>query len=556
MNTLSVEEFLMISGQILKESIISGANNIFNNKELVNDLNVFPVPDGDTGSNMARTMSAAKIVLTGEKKELSVAEVMKLTASALLRGARGNSGVILSLIFRGLAKGLEGYQTVDAAKLAKAFSTATEAAYSAVAKPTEGTILTVIKLVSLEAEDIAQNSSDFAEFWNKICKKANEILLKTPEFLPVLAESGVVDSGGQGLVFIFEGMNSVFAGNGIIELKEDEEIGSNIANKVNKKHEVEYGYCTEFLIDKNEQYNEENEKEFKKFLENIGGSIVFVDDDNIIKVHVHSNHPGTVLEKALLYGDLTDIKIDNLKEEVDEHEQKHSVKKNVFEYKSVDESIEYGFVAVAAGDGIENMFKELGVINIVSGGQTMNPSTEEIVGAINATPAKCVFVLPNNKNVVLTAQQAALIADRKVIVLPSRTVPQGVNAILAFNEAASLEENQIEMTAAIERVKTGFITTAVRDSRSNNKEIKTGDVLALENGKIKYIEDDVAKACFKLIKNMVKKQSNYITLFYGTDVDPQIMPALEKQIKQKFKDLEANFIFGNQPVYHFIIAVE
>lgn len=556
MNTLSVEEFLMISGQILKESIISGANNIFNNKELVNDLNVFPVPDGDTGSNMARTMSAAKIVLTSEKKELSVAEVMKLTASALLRGARGNSGVILSLIFRGLAKGLEGYQTVDAAKLAKAFSTATEAAYSAVAKPTEGTILTVIKLVSLEAEDIAQNSSDFAEFWNKICKKANEILLKTPEFLPVLAESGVVDSGGQGLVFIFEGMNSVFAGNGIIELKEDEEIGSNIANKVNKKHEVEYGYCTEFLIDKNEQYNEENEKEFKKFLENIGGSIVFVDDDNIIKVHVHSNHPGTVLEKALLYGDLTDIKIDNLKEEVDEHEQKHSVKKNVFEYKSVDESIEYGFVAVAAGDGIENMFKELGVINIVSGGQTMNPSTEEIVGAINATPAKCVFVLPNNKNVVLTAQQAALIADRKVIVLPSRTVPQGVNAILAFNEAASLEENQIEMTAAIERVKTGFITTAVRDSRSNNKEIKTGDVLALENGKIKYIEDDVAKACFKLIKNMVKKQSNYITLFYGTDVDPQIMPALEKQIKQKFKDLEVNFIFGNQPVYHFIIAVE
>ncbi|MBQ3876392.1 MAG: DAK2 domain-containing protein [Oscillospiraceae bacterium] len=547
---------MMISGQILKESIISGANNIFNNKELVNDLNVFPVPDGDTGSNMARTMSAAKIVLTSEKKELSVAEVMKLTASALLRGARGNSGVILSLIFRGLAKGLEGYQTVDAAKFAKAFSTATEAAYSAVAKPTEGTILTVIRLVSLEAEDIAQNSRDFAGFWNKICKKANEILLKTPEFLPALAESGVVDSGGQGLVFIFEGMNSVFAGNGVIEVKEDEEIGSNIANKVNKKHEVEYGYCTEFLIDKNEQYNEENEKEFKKFLENIGGSIVFVDDDNIIKVHVHSNHPGTVLEKALLYGNLTDIKIDNLKEEVDEHEQKHSAKKNVFEYKPVDESIEYGFVAVAAGDGIENMFKELGVINIVSGGQTMNPSTEEIVGAINATPAKCVFVLPNNKNVVLTAQQAALIADRNVIVLPSRTVPQGVNAILAFNEAASLEENQIEITAAIERVKTGFITTAVRDSRSNNKEIKTGDVLALENGKIKYIEDDVAKACFKLIKNMVKKQSNYITLFYGADVDPQIMPALEKQIKQKFKDLEVNFIFGNQPVYHFIIAVE
>ena len=556
MNTLSVEEFLMISGQILKESIISGTNNIFNNKELVNDLNVFPVPDGDTGSNMARTMSAAKIVLTSEKKELSVAEVMKLTASALLRGARGNSGVILSLIFRGLAKGLEGYQTVDAAKFAKAFSTATEAAYSAVTKPTEGTILTVIRLVSLEAEDIAQNSRDFAGFWNKICKKANEILLKTPEFLPVLAESGVVDSGGQGLVFIFEGMNSVFAGNGVIELKEDEEIGSNIANKVNKKHEVEYGYCTEFLIDKNEQHSEENEKEFKKFLENIGGSIVFVDDDNIIKVHVHSNHPGTVLEKALLYGNLTDIKIDNLKEEVGEHEQKYSVKKNVFEYKPVDESIEYGFVAVAAGDGIENMFKELGVINIVSGGQTMNPSTEEIVGAINATPAKCVFVLPNNKNVVLTAQQAALIADRKVIVLPSRTVPQGVNAILAFNETASLEENQIEMTAAIERVKTGFITTAVRDSKSNNKEVKTGDVLALENGKIKYIEDDVAKACFKLIKNMVKKQSNYITLFYGADVDPQIMPALEKQIKQKFKDLEVNFIFGNQPVYHFIIAVE
>ncbi|MBQ3068205.1 MAG: DAK2 domain-containing protein [Oscillospiraceae bacterium] len=546
----------MINGQILKESIISGANNIFNNKELVNDLNVFPVPDGDTGSNMARTMNAAKMVLTSEKRDLSVAEVMKLTASALLRGARGNSGVILSLIFRGLARGLEDCQTVDATRFAKAFSAATEAAYSAVAKPTEGTILTVIRLISLEAEDIAKESGNFADFWDKICKKGNEILLKTPEFLPILAESGVVDSGGQGLVFIFEGMNSVFAGNGIVELKESEGIDNSLANRGNKKHEVEYGYCTEFLINKSNQYNKENEKEFKNFLEEIGGSIVFVDDDNIIKVHVHSNHPGAVLEKALLYGGLTDVKIDNLKEEVDEHEQKHSGKKNVFEYKPVDESIEYGFIAVAAGDGIENTFKELGVMNIVSGGQTMNPSTEEIVSAINATPAKCVFVLPNNKNVVLTAQQAALIADRKVIVLPSRTVPQGINAILAFNEAASLEENQIEMTAAIERVKTGFITVAVRDSRTNNKEIKTGDVLALENGRIKYIEDDLAKACFKLIKNMVKKQSSYITLFYGVDVDPQIMPALEKQIKQKFKDLEVNFIFGNQPVYHFIIAVE
>lgn len=546
----------MISGQILKESIISGANNIFNNKELVNDLNVFPVPDGDTGSNMARTMNAAKMVLTNEKKELSVAEVIKITASALLRGARGNSGVILSLIFRGLAKGLEGCQMVDAARFAKAFGAATEAAYSAVAKPTEGTILTVVRLVSLGAEDIAKNSGNFVEFWDKICKKANEILLKTPEFLPVLAESGVVDSGGQGLVFIFEGMNSVFMGNGLIELKESEGIDNSLANRGNRKHEVVYGYCTEFLINKSNQYNKENEKEFKNFLEKIGGSIVFVDDDNIIKIHVHSNHPGTVLEKALLYGELTDVKIDNLKEEVDEHEKKHSVRKNVFEYKPVDKNIGYGFVAVAAGNGIENMFKELGVMNIVSGGQTMNPSTEEIVGAINATPAKCVFVLPNNKNVVLTAQQAALIADRKVIVLPSRTVPQGINAVLAFNETASLEENQIEMTAAIERVKTGFITTAVRDSKTNNKEIKTGDILALENGKIKYIEDNLAKACFKLVKNMVKKQSNYITLFYGADIDTQTISVLEKQIKQKFKDLEVNFIFGNQPVYHFIIAVE
>ncbi len=546
----------MINGQILKESIISGANNIFNNKELVNNLNVFPVPDGDTGSNMARTMNAAKMILINEKRELSVAEVTKLTASALLRGARGNSGVILSLIFRGLAKGLENCQEVDATRFAKAFNTATEVAYSAVAKPTEGTILTVIRLISLEAENIAKESGNFADFWDKICKKGKEILLKTPEFLPILAESGVVDSGGQGLIFIFEGMESVFTGNGIIELKESEKIDNSLANKENKKHEVKYGYCTEFLINKSNQYDKENEKELKNFLEEIGGSIVFVDDDNIIKVHVHSNHPGTVLEKALLYGELTDIKIDNLKEEVDEHEKKHSGKKNVFEYKPVDESIEYGFIAVAAGDGIENTFKELGVMNIISGGQTMNPSTEEIVSAINATPAKCVFVLPNNKNVVLTAQQAALIADRKVVVLPSRTVPQGINAVLAFNETASLEENQIEMTAAIERVRTGFITVAVRDSRTNNKEIKTGDVLALENGRIKYIENDLAKACFKLIKNMVKKQSNYITLFYGADIDSQIVPALEKQIKQKFKDLEVNFIFGSQPVYHFIIAVE
>ncbi|MDR1260115.1 MAG: DAK2 domain-containing protein [Oscillospiraceae bacterium] len=540
----------MINGQIFKDSIISAANNISNQKKFVNSLNVFPIPDGDTGFNIAKTMNAAKTVLVSLHNDVNVCDVIKVTASSLLRGARGNSGAIISLIFRGFNKALEKKKMATALDFSKALKCAADIAYGAVSKPTEGTMLTVIRLVANESEKFAKESNNFQEFWAKVCEKAQEVLETTPDLLPILAESGVVDSGAQGLVIIFEGMKSVFENTEIIKLTQEETISEKVTIS-SVQNENAFCYCTEFLVEKLKK--DLNTKQLEEYLNKLGDSVILVDDNNVIKVHVHTNHPGLILEKALELGPLNSIKIDNESAAV---KKTTNTEKNQFVYKTVDENINYGFVAVASGPGICDLFQSLGVNNIVQGGQTMNPSTEEILQAIEATPSKTVFVLPNNKNVIMTAEQTINLADRAVIVLPSRTVPHGIAALLSFDESIETKKNQLVMLEAIEKVKTGLITNAVKNSKIAGNEIKAGDVIAIENGKIKFVAEDYLKACLKLIKSMVKKHNNYITIFCGQNIDKATAENLENQVKTKHNNFEINIINGGQPIYPFIISIE
>ncbi|MDR2817455.1 MAG: DAK2 domain-containing protein [Oscillospiraceae bacterium] len=542
----------MISGRILRDAMVSAANNIYNLRDYVNSLNVFPVPDGDTGSNMSRTIGAAKMALEGLDDDVSVGEVIKLTASSLLRGARGNSGVILSLIFRGLCKILEEKREITRADFSKALKSASATAYGAVLKPTEGTILTVIRLVAEASDKFAEESGSFCEFWGKLCQKTEEVLKTTPSMLPVLAEAGVVDSGGQGLLIIFEGMKSVFDSGEIIpanELTQQPEVET-----VVKQEECSFFYCTELLVTKSDP--DLSVDSLESFLGEIGDSVIVVDGGDVIKVHVHTNNPGLAIEKGLEYGMLSEVKVDNLLEEIAEKEKKNRAKNNEFEYKTVSGNTKFGFVAVVSGDGLCELFKNLGVDNVVSGGQTMNPSTGEILSAIEATPAKVVFVLPNNKNIIMTAEQTINLADRDVIVLPTRTIPQGVSAVLSFDASKDTKANQTAMLEAIEKVKTGLITNAVRNSKVGGKDIKAGDIIAIENGKIKFSEESCSKACLRLVKSLVKKQSSYVTLFYGADVSLEEANTLENQIRQKYDKLEVNMVNGGQPVYHFVVSVE
>ncbi|GHU86584.1 hypothetical protein FACS1894198_6790 [Clostridia bacterium] len=543
----------MISGRILRDSVVSAANNIYNLRDYVNSLNVFPVPDGDTGSNMSRTINAAKMALDGLDDDVSVGEVIKLTASSLLRGARGNSGVILSLIFRGFCKVLEENEEMTRVDFSKALKCASATAYGAVLKPTEGTILTVVRLVAEASEEFAEESGNFCEFWEKICQKTEEVLKATPDMLLVLAEAGVVDSGGQGLLIIFEGMKSVFDGSEIIQVKEELR-QPEVEAVVEQEEKCSFFYCTELLVTKSDP--DSDVASLESFLSGIGDCVIVVDDGDVIKVHVHTNNPGLVIERALEYGMLDDVKINNLLREIEEKKKKSRTKSSKFEYQVVNENVECGFVAIVSGDGLCELFKSLGIDNIVSGGQTMNPSTEEILSAIEATPAKVVFVLPNNKNIIMTAEQAISLADRDVVVLPTRTIPQGVSAMLSFDDSKDIKTNQTAMLEAIEKVRTGLITCAVRNSKVGGKDIKLGDIVAIENGKVKFAEENCSKACLRLVKNLVKKQSNYITLFYGENVSLEEANALKNQIRQKYGRLEVNMVNGGQPVYHFIVSVE
>lgn len=545
----------MISGKILRDAIISGANNICNRRESVDELNVFPVPDGDTGTNMSMTIKNALNELNIMNDGVTVEQVASAAAGAMLRGARGNSGVILSLLFRGLSKGLKGKEKVNVEDYVSAMKMGVQAAYKSVMKPTEGTVLTVARVAVETAE--AANCEDFPALFDVLLKSAKETLDKTPEMLPVLKKAGVVDAGGMGYYVILCGMASVIKDGIIIEAindsKEEKSVVANAAGEF--QTDIEYTYCTEFIVVKKD--NTANAVKLRAYLESIGDSIVVVDDDSIIKVHVHTEHPGKALEEGIRCGSLINMKIENMKEQHKNAAQKAEMQKKQ-KLPPVKPEKEYGFVSVTSGAGLEELFKDLGCDIIVRGGQTMNPSTEDILEAINATPAHNIFVMPNNKNIIMAAEQAVkLVKDRRVCVLQSRTIPQGISAMLSFDENEDFKTNSVNMTRALDKVGSGSITFAVRDSDFEGKQIKKGEILAMENGKLTFVEKDVTKALVKLTKKLLKSDSSYITVIYGSDVTDDTAQAAYETLRSKISnDIEIVLVNGGQPVYYYLISVE
>ena len=544
----------MLSGKILRDAIISGANNIINNKESVDELNVFPVPDGDTGTNMSMTIRNAVAELNMLSDSVTVETVAQTAASAMLRGARGNSGVILSLLFRGLSKGLAGKHEATIEDYCNALKLGAEAAYKSVMKPTEGTILTVARVAAEKANDA--QCKDFAELFDVLTTAEKETLDQTPEMLPVLKKAGVVDAGGMGYYTILKGMASVICGGVMIGAKEETATEKAIVTNAAGTFEtdIEFTYCTEFIVVKSD-VNKDATK-LRAFLESIGDCVVVVDDDSIIKVHVHTEHPGKALEEGILYGSLINLKIENMKEQHKGAAAKAEMQKKQ-KLAPAEPVKDFGFVSVTSGAGLEDLFKDLGVDVIVRGGQTMNPSTEDILEAINATPARNIFVLPNNKNIIMAAEQAVKLTDRNVIVLQTRTIPQGITAMLAFDESNDFSTNGVNMTKALDNVGSGSITFAVRDSDFEGKQIKKGEILAMENGKLAFVEKDVTKALIKITKKLIRSGSSYITIIYGSDVTDETAQAAFEALRAKISDdIEIVLVNGGQPVYYYLISVE
>lgn len=557
----------MINGVMLKNAIISGANHITSQKSAIDDLNIFPVPDGDTGTNMSMTINAAVAELKKSEEE-SAGAVAKTAASAFLRGARGNSGVILSLLFRGFSKGLAGKDSADGMDLANALSIGVEAAYSAVMKPTEGTILTVARVAAQAGKAFAQENSDPAAVWDVICTAALDALETTPELLPVLKKAGVVDAGGKGLCVIFEGMQSVFKDGVIVEntqaaapqgIEEDDFFRSAAAEF---DSDITFTYCTEFIV-RRDSGVEKEPSELRAYLETIGDCVVVVDDEEIIKVHVHTEDPGNALQAGLTFGQLLTVKIENMKEqhkkaaETNEENRRKAAKKEKLAFAPPEE--ETGFVAVAAGDGLCELFRDLGCKHVVSGGQSMNPSTDDILEAVRATGAKTVFVLPNNKNIIMAAQQVApLVEDRKVIVLPTRTIPQGLSAMLAYDPDLTEDGNKQLMLDAASGVATGQVTFAARNSEFGSTRIREGEIIALENGKLCITDkDDPVKAAYKLTKNMVRRDTAFITIIYGQDVTEEQAQECLRLVQTKYgSGIDVTLVNGGQPVYYFILSIE
>ena len=563
----------MITGLTLKNSIISGANNLSNRRAKVDELNVFPVPDGDTGTNMGMTIGAARTELLNLPDDCTVEKAAQVTASAMLRGARGNSGVISSLLFRGFSKALQGKKTADAKDLVQALEKGVEGAYKAVMKPTEGTMLTVARVASEEAA--ASGIADAVELWQLVCTAAQRALDNTPEQLPVLKKAGVVDAGGQGLVYIFEGMLSVFKDNHIIAADEEPEKSAKLSTSgagkgvytddLMKVEDIKNGYCTQFLVNKNDGASS---NKLRAFLESNGDSVVVIEDDEVINCHVHTADPGKIVSHALQYGYLTNFKIENMHEQfLSRQAQGEGLKKqaaaeaadtgNEFTYAAVDNDRAFGFVAVAAGEGLKAIFTDLGADAVVSGGQTMNPSTADIVAAVQSVPAKTVFVLPNNKNIIMAAEQAQGIADRTIVVLSTRTIPQGITAMLNFDPDASEYENATNMMQAADKVATGLVTFAARDSDFDGRKIKKGEILALENGKLVATGTDVTKVTYRLARSMCKKDTNFITVISGCDVSEEDAARTTELVQAKCPaGIEVTHLNGGQPVYYYIISVE
>ena len=563
----------MITGRILRDAILSGANNISNQRSRVDELNVFPVPDGDTGTNMSMTVGAARPELEAMSDDCTVGEAAKAAAGAMLRGARGNSGVITSLLFRGFSKALDGKKTADAADVVAALQKGVEAAYKAVMKPTEGTMLTVARVASEEAA--ASGIADVVELWKLVMSAGQRALENTPNQLPVLKKAGVVDAGGQGLMVIFEGMQIVFEGGKPVQCEEAAQNKAKLSTSgagkgvftddLMKVEDIKNGYCTQFLVNKDEGASI---AKLRAFLESNGDSVVVIEDDDVANCHVHTADPGKILSEAIRYGYLTGFKIENMHEQfLARQKQGKGLEKQAaaeersageeFVYAAVDPERPYGFVAVAAGEGLRAVFNDLGVDAVVSGGQTMNPATEDILAAIQSVPAQTVLVLPNNKNIIMAAEQAQKLADRKVLVLPTRTVPQGMTAMLNFDPEASAEDNAVNMMAAADKVATGLVTYAARDSEFDGKPIKKGEIMALENGKIVATGSDITKMTYRLARSMKKKDTQFITVISGCDVSEEDAQRTTELVKTKCGgNLEVSHINGGQPVYYYMISVE
>ena len=563
----------MISGAQLKNAIISGSNNISKYKKQINELNIFPVPDGDTGTNMSMTIGAAAEEMQRLEDTATAAQAAKKAASSMLRGARGNSGVILSLLFRGISKGLEGREEISAEDLVAALELGVDEAYKAVMKPTEGTILTVARVAGERAREALELGSDPVQVWDAACMGAADALEETPELLPVLKKAGVVDAGGQGLCLIFEGMLSVFRSGIVLEsgLSEEEraqetaEFFRNVAAEFDS--EINFTYCTEFVVGRDPEI-QKDPLDLRLFLETIGDCVVVVDDEEIIKTHVHTENPGDALQYALQYGQLLTVKIENMQEQhrkaAEENEAQKAAaaalepqpERAALERQEPTE--EMGFISVAAGDGLKSLFLDLGCANVVSGGQTMNPSTEDLLEAVLATPAKKVFVLPNNKNIIMAAEQTVPLAtDREVIVIPTRTIPQGLSAMLAYDPDADADANKETMLEAAGNVDTGLVTFAARDSEYGGHTIRHGDILGLKNGKLEYIEKDPVSACVRVTRSLATKRTSFVTLIYGEGITQEQAEDAKRRLEEKLhSDVEITLVNGGQPVYYFIISVE
>jgi len=546
---------------MLSKMFLAGAKKLEEKKEWINELNVFPVPDGDTGTNMTLTiMSAAKEVSAMEKPDMTV--LCKAISSGSLRGARGNSGVILSQLFRGFTKGVREYEELDAKILADAFDKAVETAYKAVMKPKEGTILTVAKGGAQKARELADNGEeDLAIYFEEIIKHADEVLAKTPELLPVLKQAGVVDSGGQGLMQVLKGAYEAFLGKEV-DFKLPEMKATPSASAMNMdvqaQADIKFGYCTEFIIMLNRNFNIKQEMDFKAYLESIGDSIVVVADDDVVKVHVHTNDPGMAIQKALKYGALSNMKIDNMRLE---HQEKlfKMAEKEKEEAQAAEEmpKKEVGFIAVSAGDGIQEIFKGLGVDYIIEGGQTMNPSTADMLDAVEKVNADTVYILPNNKNIVLAAEQAAHMAeDKKIVVIPTKTVPQGITAVINYVPELSVEENTDTMIEEIKTVRTGQVTYAVRDTIIDDKEIKQGDYMGIGDSGILSNGVDMLDVTIRMIEDMMDEDKELISIYYGSEVSEETAEELREKIETRYPKCDVELQYGGQPIYYYIVSAE
>lgn len=564
-------EITSINSKLLARMFLAGAKNLDSKKDWINELNVFPVPDGDTGTNMTMTiMSAAKEV--SSLTEPTMAELAKAISSGSLRGARGNSGVILSQLFRGFCKVIKEYDEIDVTILCEACQKAVETAYKAVMKPKEGTILTVAKGAAEKALELSDETEDVVTFVEEVIKQAEYVLDQTPEMLPVLKQAGVVDSGGQGLVQVLKGAYDALIGKEIDYTIEGAPTGAAPAKiSAETEAEIKFGYCTEFIIVLNAPMSDNEEHAYKAFLESIGDSIVVVADDEIVKTHVHTNDPGLALQKALTFGSLSKIKIDNMREEHQEKLIKDSQKlaaqqkaeEEAYEAAKADEKInnmpakEMGFVSVSIGEGMNEVFRGLGVDYLIEGGQTMNPSTEDMLNAIEHVNAKTVFILPNNKNIIMAANQAVdLVEDKQIIVIPTKTIPQGITALVNYIPDHSAEENKEQMMAEIENVKTGQVTYAVRDTEIDGKTIKQNDFMGIGDKSILSVGTDLRATTLEMVDAMVDEDSAIVSIYFGSDSDEDSANELAAAIEEKYPDVEVEVNDGGQPIYYYVISVE